>query len=121
NVYFPAPSVDVSLLYHPRDVLFEDGDPTTTLPVCDHYAGVEARMRKSLELQAELGPVFDVTLDGEDGAQVGGEVEHAHLIAELVQSTANRFDRVGARIVPRAHPAFEKMLEVLTKCIKFRR
>ena len=35
-------------------------------------------MRKSLELQAELGPVFDVTLDGEDGAPVGGEVEHAH-------------------------------------------
>ena len=70
---------------HPRDVLFEDGDPTATLPVCDHYSGVEARMRKSLELQAELGPVFDVTLDGEDGAQVGGEVEHAHLIAELVQ------------------------------------
>ena len=30
-------------------------------------------MRKSLELQAELGPVFDVTLDGEDGAPVGGE------------------------------------------------
>ena len=27
-------------------------------------------MRKSLELQAEMGPVFDVTLDGEDGAPV---------------------------------------------------
>ncbi|HEY8974660.1 MAG TPA: CoA ester lyase, partial [Burkholderiaceae bacterium] len=98
---------------HPRDVLFDDGDPTTSLPVCDHYSGVEVRMRKSLELQGELGPVFDVTLDGEDGAKAGGEVEHAHLIAELVQSTANRFDRVGARIVPRGHPAFEKMLEVL--------
>jgi len=100
---------------HPRDVLFDDGDPTTSLPVCDHYSGVEARMRKSLELQGELGPVFDVTLDGEDGAKAGGEVEHAHLIAELVQSPANRFDRVGARIVPRGHPAFEKMLEVLLR------
>ncbi|MCK9687819.1 HpcH/HpaI aldolase/citrate lyase family protein [Scleromatobacter humisilvae] len=100
---------------HPRDVLFEDGDPTTSLPVCDHYSGVEARMRKSLELQAELGPVFDVTLDGEDGAPAGGEVEQAHLIAELVQSPANRYDRVGARIVPRGHPAFEKMLEVLLR------
>ena len=30
-------------------------------------------MRKSLELQGELGPVFDVTLDCEDGAPVGGE------------------------------------------------
>ena len=100
---------------HPRDVLFDDGDPTTSLPVCDHYSGVEARMRKSLELQGELGPVFDVTLDGEDGAKAGGEVEQAHLIAELVQSTANRFDRVGARVVSRGHPAFEKMLEVLLR------
>ena len=72
-------------------------------------------MRKSLELQAELGPVFDVTLDGEDGAPAGGEVEHAQLIAELVQSPANRFDRVGARIVPRGHAAFEAMLEVLLR------
>ena len=100
---------------HPRDVLFDDGDPTTSLPVCDHYSGVETRMRKSLELQGELGPVFDVTLDGEDGAKAGGEVEHAHLIAELAQSPANRFDRVGARIVARGHPAFEKMLEVLLR------
>jgi len=100
---------------HPRDVLFDEGDPTTSLPVCDHYSGVEPRMRKSLELQGELGPVFDVTLDAEDGAKAGGEVEHAHLIAELVQSPANRFDRVGARIVPRGHPAFEKMLEVLLR------
>ncbi|MBS1179758.1 MAG: aldolase, partial [Proteobacteria bacterium] len=57
----------------PREALFEDGAAARALPVCDHYCGVEARMRKSLELQAELGPVFDVTLDGEDGAPVGGE------------------------------------------------
>ena len=100
---------------HPRDVLFEDGDPAVALPVCDHYSGVEPRMRKSLALQAELGPVFDVTLDGEDGAEIGGEVEHAQLIAELVQSPANRFGRVGARIVPFGHAAFEGMLEVLLR------
>src|SRR3954451_13062621 len=98
---------------HPRDVLFEEGDPAVALPVCDHYAGVEARMRKSLELQGELGPVFDVTLDGEDGAPVGGEVEHAHLIAELGQSPANRFERVGARIVPYGQSAFHPMLQGL--------
>ena len=46
-------------------------------------------MRKSLELQAELGPVFDVTLDCEDGAPVGGEAEHAHLVAEMVMSAEN--------------------------------
>ncbi|MDP3225572.1 MAG: hypothetical protein Q8M96_20750, partial [Rubrivivax sp.] len=41
-------------------------------------------MRKSLERQAALGPVFDVTLDGKDGAPVGGERDHAALMAELV-------------------------------------
>ena len=91
---------------HPRDALFESSDVATTLPVCDHYCGVEVRMRKSLELQAELGPVFDVTLDCEDGAPVGGEAEHAHMVAELALSAANRFGRVGARVHPVNHPSF---------------
>jgi citrate lyase subunit beta/citryl-CoA lyase len=99
---------------HPSQALVDAGEATLPdLPVCDHYCGVEARMRKSLALQAELGPAFDVTLDGEDGAPVGGEVEHAHLMAELVDSTANAFGRVGARVVPVDHPKFEPMLEAL--------
>jgi len=40
-------------------------------------------------------------------------VEHAHLIAELVNSTANVHGRVGARVVPVDHPAFLPMLEAL--------
>ena len=91
---------------HPRDALFEAADAAAALPVCDHYCGVEARMRKSLELQAELGPVFDVTLDCEDGAPVGGEAEHAQMVAELALSAANRFGRVGARVHPVDHPSF---------------
>ena len=43
---------------HPRQALFDPGDAAPALPVCDHYAGTESRMRKSLALQAELGPVF---------------------------------------------------------------
>lgn len=70
-------------------------------------------MRKSLALQAELGPVFDVTLDAEDGAPIGGEAEHALLIAELATSNANRFDRVGARVHPVDHPAFEADVDTL--------
>jgi citrate lyase subunit beta/citryl-CoA lyase len=91
---------------HPRDALIDEGDAAPALPVCDHYSGVEARMRKSLAMQAELGPIFDVTLDCEDGAPVGGEAEHAHLVAELVMSDANLHGRVGARIHPVDHPAF---------------
>jgi citrate lyase subunit beta/citryl-CoA lyase len=92
---------------HPRHALFDaDEAATTALPVCDHYCGVEARMRKSLALQAELGPVFDVTLDCEDGAPVGGEAEHAHMAAELAMSPENLHGRVGARVHPVDHPSF---------------
>jgi citrate lyase subunit beta/citryl-CoA lyase len=99
---------------HPRLALVDAGESAVPdIPVCDHYCGVEARMRKSLQLQAELGPAFDVTLDGEDGAPVGGEVEHAHLMAELVDSPLNAHGRVGARVVPVDHPAFEPMLQAL--------
>jgi citrate lyase subunit beta/citryl-CoA lyase len=91
---------------HPREALFDAGDVAPAIPVCDHYCGVEARMRKSLALQAEMGPVFDVTLDCEDGAPVGGEAEHAHMAAELAMSAANRFGRVGARVHPIDHPSF---------------
>ena len=98
---------------HPREALFDAGEAAPALPVCDHYAGVEARMRKSLELQAELGPVFDVTLDCEDGAPVGGEVEHAHLVAEIATSATNLHGRVGARALAFEHPRFSDVLDVL--------
>ena len=92
---------------HPRDALFDAGEAgVALLPVCDHYCGVESRMRKSLALQAELGPVFDITFDCEDGAPIGGETEHAHLVAELAMSAENRFGRVGARVHPVDHPSF---------------
>ena len=100
----------------PREALFDPDEPAgTALPVCDHYAGVEALMRKSLALQAELGPVFDVTLDGEDGAPVGGEIDQARLMADIVMSDANRHGRVGARVVPVAHPKFDEMLDTVVR------
>lgn len=99
---------------HPRQALFDpDERKVPALPVCDHYSGVEPRMRKSLELQAELGPVFDVTLDNEDGAPVGGEVEHAHLIAELLTGPLNRHGRVGVRILPVDHERFADVVAVV--------
>lgn len=96
---------------HPRDVLLGAQATAGVLPVCDHYSGVEARMRKSLALQAELTEefgacVFDVTLDCEDGAPVGGEAEHAALVAELALAAAPRA-RVAVRVHPVDHVAFE--------------
>ena len=80
------------------------------LPVCDHYSGVEVRMRKSLQLQAEMTQefgacVFDVTLDCEDGAPVGGEIEHAHLVQEITLNAASNA-RVAVRVHPVNHPSF---------------
>jgi citrate lyase subunit beta/citryl-CoA lyase len=68
-------------------------------------------MRKSLQLQAEMTQefgacVFDVTLDCEDGAPVGGEAEHAALVTELALGAAPQA-RVGVRVHPVDHPAFE--------------
>ncbi|MGQ3050425.1 MAG: HpcH/HpaI aldolase/citrate lyase family protein [Roseateles sp.] len=103
----------MTALIHPREALFGSEAPRAALPVVDHYCGVEARMRKSLALQSELGPVFDITLDAEDGAPVGGEAEHALLIADLATSTANRFGRVGARVHPFGHGAFDADVDTL--------
>ena len=97
----------------PQEALFDAGERLAELPVCDHYAGVETRMVKSLALQAELGPVFDVTLDCEDGAPVGAEAEHAQLVAEMVLSARNRHGRCGVRLHPVDHPAFEDDVTVI--------
>jgi citrate lyase subunit beta/citryl-CoA lyase len=96
---------------HPRDVLLGSQAGSVQLPVCDHYSGVEARMRKSLQLQAEMTQefgtcVFDVTLDCEDGAPVGGEAEHAALVTELALSAAPQA-RVAVRVHPVDHPSFQ--------------
>jgi len=96
---------------HPRDVLLGAQAGSFQLPVCDHYSGVDARMRKSLQLQAEMTQefgacVFDVTLDCEDGAPVGGESDHAALVTELALGAAPEA-RVGVRVHPVDHPSFQ--------------
>ena len=105
---------------HPRDVLLGAQSGAGLLPVCDHYSGVEARMVKSLQLQAEMmqefgACVFDVTLDCEDGAPVGGEVDQAHLVAGLAKgsSDATKGRRVGVRLHPIDHPAFGSDVEIV--------
>lgn len=100
---------------HPRDVLLGAQAQTGFLPVCDHYSGVEVRMRKSLQLQAEMTEefgtcVFDVSLDCEDGAPVGGEADHAALVVAMAQQAAHDSGgkaRVAVRVHPVDHPAFE--------------
>ena len=104
---------------HPRAVLLGAQAAGAMLPVCDHYSGVEARMVKSLQLQAEMTEefgtcVFDVTLDCEDGAPIGGEDDHANMVAALANSAQTAPDliangvrrRVGVRVHAVGHPEF---------------
>ena len=98
-------------MIHPRDILLGAQAGAFALPVCDHYSGVEARMKKSLQLQADLTAefgtcVFDVTLDCEDGAPVGGEADHAALVTSLALGAAPEA-RVAVRVHPVDHPAFD--------------
>src|SRR3954464_11106826 len=102
---------------HPRDFLLTAQARTGALPVCDHYSGVEARMRKSLQLQEEMTQefgacVFDVTLDSDGGAPVGGEAEHAALVVELALN-AKPGARVAVRVHPVDHPAFESDISII--------
>src|SRR5690606_15204854 len=68
------------------------------LPVCDHYAGSEKTIAKSLERQTKSGPVFDITMDFEDGAGCGHEKEQRELISHYLNSSLNCFGRVGVRV-----------------------
>ena len=97
----------------PAQVLFDGDTPPAVLPPCDHYAGSEKLMLKSLALQRELGPVFDVTLDCEDGAAVGQEARHAELVASLIGSERDQFGRVGIRIHDYRHPAWQEDLRII--------
>ncbi|MEY2780359.1 MAG: hypothetical protein RL307_63 [Pseudomonadota bacterium] len=101
---------------NPNKVLLGAQAGMVRMPVCDHYSGVEARMRKTLELQEELTQefgtcVFDATLDCEDGAPVGGELDHAVLVSELAASASARA-RVAVRVHAVDHPSFH--LDVAT-------
>ena len=98
---------------HPAEVLFAGEKPFPILPAVDHYAGSEKLMKKALALQQELGPIFDITCDCEDGAHAGAEREHAEMAASVIMDAGNLFNRVGARIHDVTHPHWRQDLEIL--------
>ena len=83
-------------------------------------------MRKSLTLQAEMSEefgacVFDVTLDCEDGAPVGGEIDQAHMVVALANQAHDTarsrptsiVPRVAVRVHPVGHAVFEQDLDII--------
>ncbi|MEY4592279.1 MAG: hypothetical protein RIR18_1174 [Pseudomonadota bacterium] len=100
-------------MQHPADILFAGEKQFPVLPVVDHYAGSEKLILKALQLQQQLGPIFDITCDCEDGARAGAEREHAEMVVRMVNSVDNLFGRVGARIHDITHPCWQLDLEIL--------
>ena len=120
---------------HPCEVLLGAQAGSVVLPVCDHYSGVEARIKKSLALQAEMieefgACVFDATLDCEDGAPVGGELDHANMlltsastawaaIEKIAKASKPSVEkprkqaRIGVRVHAVDHAAFEQDVQLL--------
>jgi citrate lyase subunit beta/citryl-CoA lyase len=94
-------------------VLYQGARSFPQLAACEHYAGAEKLIRKALRLQAELGPLFDITADCEDGAATGQEREHAEMVAGLIADDANLHQRLGARIHDITHPHWRDDLDII--------
>ncbi len=92
---------------HPSEALFDEHNEPVHLPVCDHYAGSEKLILKSLALQETFFGALDVTIDLEDGACTGEEISRAEMAAALIASDANKFNRVGLRIHAPDHPHWQ--------------
>lgn len=101
---------------HPASVLYQglnNPKPLPALSACEHFAGSEKLIAKALALQSEIGPIFDITCDCEDGAPAGQERRHAEMIAACIMGDENHHGRVGARIHDVTHPHWRKDLEII--------
>ncbi|MBE2259480.1 MAG: CoA ester lyase [Candidatus Accumulibacter sp.] len=98
---------------HPSQVLFAGEKPFPMIPAVDHYAGSEKLITKALQLQNELGPIFDITCDCEDGAPAGADREHAEMVVEMIMGSSNRHLRMGVRVHDIAHPGWQQDIEIV--------
>ncbi len=102
---------------HPRDALFEGEQPFPIIPTCEHFAGSEKLITKALELQASLGPIFDISCDCEDGAPAGREREHAEMITGILSSDANQYQMAGVRIHDYTHAHWKDDVDIVVPTI----
>ena len=98
-------------------LLFAEGTAAINLPVCDHYAGRPKYFEKALQIRAEIGACFDITLDLEDGAVVGQVSEIAAWAAQSLTDFAARYGletrRPGVRLHPVQDCSFEQELPAI--------
>jgi citrate lyase subunit beta/citryl-CoA lyase len=98
---------------HPRDVLFSGEKSVPVLSACEHFAGIEKRIVKALELQNDLHGSFDITADCEDGAPAGREAEHMRMVVEQLRSDDNRYRRMGVRVHSHDHRHWRQDIDIL--------
>ncbi len=103
------------MMLHPDEVLHQEAGAATNdaPPPCEHYAGDEKKLRKALALQEEFQGAFDVTADMEDGAASGAEAQTARLLSSILAEPRAFNYRVGSRVHPADHPAFENDVSTL--------
>jgi citrate lyase subunit beta/citryl-CoA lyase len=100
-------------MQHPDEVLFQGEKSFPALPACEHFAGNEKFIRKAFALQSELGAIFDVTCDCEDGAPSGEERQHAQMVARLLNDPGNAYKHAGVRIHDPSHAAWKQDVDIL--------
>jgi citrate lyase subunit beta/citryl-CoA lyase len=100
-------------LVRPAEALYKGEKPFPVIASCEHIAGSEKLIQKSLELQRQLGPVFDITCDCEDGAAAGTERAHAEMVVRVLNSPANALKMAGVRIHDVTHPSWREDVDIL--------
>ncbi|HEX4843234.1 MAG TPA: aldolase/citrate lyase family protein [Limnobacter sp.] len=99
------------------EILYSEDHASVRLPVCDHYAGKPKFLEKALNIRAEIGACFDITLDLEDGAEVGQERAFAQWAADSLRHFQGTYGtetrRPGVRLHPVRDRAFDMELPVL--------
>jgi citrate lyase subunit beta/citryl-CoA lyase len=98
---------------HPSQALFEGERPFPIIASCEHFAGSEKLIGKALALQEKLGPIFDITMDCEDGAPAGREQDHAEMIVAQQRSAANVHKMAGVRIHDYTHAAWKQDVDIV--------
>jgi len=98
---------------HPAQALFKGEKTFPVLSACEHFAGSEKLIVKAMDLQKEFGPIFDITCDCEDGAAAGNELQHAQMVARLIDSERNLFNKVGVRIHDPSHQSWRQDVDIV--------
>ncbi len=98
---------------HPSEALFDGEKAFPTIPSCEHFAGSEKLILKAFQFQDQLGPIFDITCDCEDGAAAGQERDHAEMVARVIASPENKAGQAGVRIHDPSHPHWQADVDII--------